>query len=121
MNHMQNKIYALFKNHDERIKVEKDSTIFMEDKRAEDIFYVESGTIQIRHETESGKEQTMHICEPANIIGESSLFCHLSDNAMSANEFEPSTLLVLSQRLMEQLLTEQPMMMVVEYLKWFQT
>ena len=119
MDHMQNKIHALFKQHGERIKIEKDSNFFREGKRAEAIFYIESGSIQISQETESGKELTMRICGPASIIGESSLFSHLSYNSMSAKVLEPSTLLVLSRRSMEQLLTEQPMMMV-EYLKWLQ-
>lgn len=116
---MQNKIHALFKHHGERIKVEKDSKIFLEGKRAEAIFYIEYGSIQISQETESGKELTMRICGPASIIGESSLFCHLSYNSMSAKVLKPSTLLVLSRKSLEHLLTEQPMMMV-EYLKWLQ-
>lgn len=119
MYHMENKIYALFKQHGERIKTEKDSKLFLEGKRAEAIFYIESGSIQINQVTESGKELTMRICGPASIIGECSLFCHLSYNSMSAKVLEPSTLLVLSRKLMEQLLTEQPLMMV-EYLKWLQ-
>ena len=119
MGNIQDKMYTFFKKHGEMIKVEKDSKIFLEGKRAEEIFYIESGSIQISQETESGKELTMRICGSASIIGESSLFCHLTYNAMTAKVLEPSTLLVLSRRAMEQLLTEQPMMMV-EYLKWLQ-
>lgn len=119
MDNMQDKIHALFKIHGDFIKVEKDSKIFLEGKRAEEIFYIESGAIQISQETESGKELTMRICGPASIIGESSLFCHLTYNSTTAKVLVPSTLLVLSRRSLEQLLIEQPMMMV-EYLKWLQ-
>ena len=119
MDPIQNKIHSLFKQHGKRIKIEKESKLFLDGKRAESIFYIESGAIQISQETESGKELTMRICGPASIIGECSLFCQLSYNSMSAKVLESSSLLVLSRKLMEQLLTEQPLMMV-EYLKWVQ-
>ena len=119
MDNMQNKIHALFKNHGTLIKVDKDSKIFLEGERAEKIFYIESGTVQVSQETESGKELTMRICGPNSMIGEGSLFCQLTYNSMSAKVLESSNLYVLSRKSMEHLLTEQPMMMV-EYLKWLQ-
>ncbi|MFJ7735925.1 Crp/Fnr family transcriptional regulator [Lysinibacillus sp. NPDC097287] len=119
MDNMQDNIHALFKNHGIFIKVDKGSKIFLEGERAEEIFFIESGAIQINQETESGKELTMRICGPNSIIGESSLFCHLIYNSMTAKVLEPSTLYVLSRKSMEHLLTEQPMSMV-EYLKWLQ-
>lgn len=119
MDTLQVKIHALFKNNGVFIKVDKDSKIFLEGERAEEIFFIESGAIQISQETESGKELTMRICGPNSIIGEGSLFCHLTYNSMTAKVLEPSTLYVLSRKSMEQLLTEHPIMMV-EYLKWLQ-
>ena len=119
MDNMQNKIHALFKNHGTLIKMDKDSKIFLEGERAEEIFYIESGAVQISQETESGKELTMRICGPNSMIGEGSLFCQLTYNSMSAKVLESSNLYVLSRKSMEHLLTEQPMMMV-EYLKWLQ-
>lgn len=119
MNTMQEKIHALFKNHGIFMKVDKDSKIFLEGECAEEIFYIVSGTIQISQETENGKELTIRICGPASIIGEGSLFCHLSYNSVTAKVLEPSTLYVLSRTSMEQLLAAQPSMMV-EYLKWLQ-
>ncbi|MFJ7950854.1 Crp/Fnr family transcriptional regulator [Lysinibacillus sp. NPDC096418] len=116
---MQDNIHALFKNHGIFIKVDKDSKIFLEGERAEALFYIESGAIQISQETESGKELTMRICGPNSIVGEGTLFCQLTYNSMTAKVLEPSTLYVLSQKSMEHLLTEQPLMMV-EYLKWLQ-
>ena len=119
MDNTQEKIHTLFKNHGIFIKVGKDSKIFLEGERAEEVFYIKSGAIQISQETESGKELTMRICGPDSIIGENSLFCHLTYNSMTAKALEPSTLYVLSRKSMEHLLTEQPMMMV-EYMKWLQ-
>lgn len=119
IDNMQDNIHALFKNHGIFIKVDKDSKIFLEGERAEALFYIESGAIQISQETESGKELTMRICGPNSIVGEGTLFCQLTYNSMTAKVLEPSTLYVLSQKSMEHLLTEQPLMMV-EYLKWLQ-
>lgn len=119
MDNMQDKIHTLFKNHGVFTKVEKDSNFFLDSKRAEEMFYIKTGVIQISQETESGKELTIRICGPTSVIGESSLFCHLTYNSMTAKVLVPSTLYVLNRRSFEQLLTEQPMMMV-EYLKWLQ-
>lgn len=119
MNTMQEKIHTLFRDHGIFIKVAPDSKMFLEGECAEEIFYVESGAVQISQETESGKELTIRICGPTSIIGEASLFCQLTYNAMTAKALEPSTLYVLSRTSMEQLLTAQPEMMV-EYLKWLQ-
>lgn len=119
MDNMQEKLHTLFQDHGIFIKVHKDSKIFLEGDRAEEIYYIESGTIQISQETESGKELTMRICGPDSIIGEKALFCNLTYNSVTAKVLEPSTLYVLSRKSLEQLLTEQPTMMV-EYLKWLQ-
>ncbi|EON73455.1 anaerobic regulatory protein [Lysinibacillus sphaericus OT4b.31] len=120
MDDYQEKIHALFKKHGVFIKVNKESKIFLEGERAKEIYYINTGAISISQETESGKELTIRICGPNSIIGEGSLFCNLTYHSMTAKVLEPSTLYVLSRKSLEQLLMEQPNLMV-EYLKWLQT
>lgn len=119
MNNMQEEIHNLFQNHGVFVKVNKDSKIFLEGERANEIYYIETGAISISQETESGKELTVRICGAESIIGESSLFCSLAYHSTTAKVLEPSTLYVLSRQSLERLLVEQPTMMM-EYLRWLQ-
>jgi len=120
MDNIQEKFHDLFQKHGVFIKVNKDSTIFLEGQRAKEIYYIKTGAISISQETENGKELTIRICGPGNIIGEGSLFCNLTYNSMTAKVLEPSSLYVLSRESLELLLVEQPILMV-EYMKWLQT
>ncbi|MEK5230845.1 Crp/Fnr family transcriptional regulator [Lysinibacillus sp. FSL K6-0232] len=120
MDNMFENIKSLFQKHGVFIKINKGSKIFLEGERAQEIYYIKTGTISISQETESGKELTVRICGPDSIIGEGSLFCNLVYNSMTAKVLEPSTLYVLSRQSLEHLLEEQPTLMVA-YMKWLQT
>ncbi|MEK4228485.1 Crp/Fnr family transcriptional regulator [Solibacillus sp. FSL H8-0538] len=114
------KITQLFQEHGVHTKAEKGSHIFQEGERAESIFLIQSGTIQISKETESGKELTIRICSNEGLIGESLLFCKLNYHATTAKALEASELLVVHNDALELLLTEHPSLMM-DYLKWIQT
>lgn len=113
------KIYQLFQEHGLSIHVEKGNYIFREGERAENIFFVLDGAIQISKETESGKELTIRICGTNGMIGESSLFCKLNYHSTTAKALEPTNVLALHTASLELLLTEHPSLLV-EYLEWLQ-
>ncbi|WP_413364996.1 Crp/Fnr family transcriptional regulator [Lysinibacillus sp. 3P01SB] len=113
-------IHHLFKEYGLIIKVKKGSHIFREGERAENIFFVEQGAIQISKETEQGKELTLRICGPHAIMGESAMFCKASYHSTSAKAVESSQLLTLQTDTLELLLSENPPLML-EYIKWLQT
>ena len=113
------KFFDLFQVHGLPIQVAKGGFIFREGERAENIFFVTSGAIQICKETESGKELTIRICGPNVIFGESSLFCNQNTHATTAKALQPSKLLVLSIDSLELLLTENPTLLV-DYIQWVQ-
>ncbi|WP_431029236.1 Crp/Fnr family transcriptional regulator [Lysinibacillus sp. LZ02] len=119
LNSMPMKIYDLFEDHGLAIKVDKGNYIFREDERAENIFFVRSGAIQISKETESGKELTIRICGTDAIIGENSIFCKTRYHATTAKALEPTHLLALHTDTFEFLLSENPPLLM-EYLKWLQ-
>ena len=114
------KIAELFQTHGMLTKVEKGSRIFQEGERAETIFFIQSGTIQISKETESGKELTIRICSNEALIGESLMFCKFHYHTTTAKVLEASELLVLHNDTLELYLTEHPALMI-DYLKWIQT
>ena len=115
-----NRIYHLFEDEGTLIRVEKGHHIFQEGERAEDIFLIQSGTIHIGKETESGKELTIRICGEGSVIGECALFCHTNYFATTAKAVEPTSIYVINKNTLELLLTEHPTLMV-EYMKWLQT
>ena len=113
-------IHQLFQEHGLPIKVEKGNHIFQEGERAENIFFVQSGSIQISKETISGKELTIRICSTSCLIGESAVFCKLNYHSTTAKALVSSELLALHNDTLEILLTEHPSLMI-DYLKWIQT
>lgn len=115
----QNKMVELFLQHGKTIRFERDHTIFQEGERANDIFLIKNGTVQINQQTESGKELTLRICSSGVIIGENSIYCHIQYHSTTAKATEPSELLVLSKEKLEVIFTDQPYLLV-DYLKWMQ-
>lgn len=116
---MQKKIFNLFEDHGLIIKVDKGSHIFREGERAENIFFIRNGAVQISKETEQGKELTIRISGANSIIGESAMFCKVNYHSTTAKALETSHLLALHTDTLELLLSESPPLLV-EYLKWVQ-
>ena len=115
----QNKMVELFLQNGQIFRYERDHYIFQEGERAEDIFFIKNGAVQISQQTESGKELTIRICSNGIIIGENSMFCHIQYHSTTAKATEPTELLSLSKSKLEVLLTGQPSLLV-DYLKWMQ-
>ena len=115
----QEKMIQLFQLHGLSFKIEKDSHIFQEGERAEDIFFIKEGTVQISQQTESGKELTIRICSKGTIIGENAMFCHINYHSTTAIATQHTELLALSNNKLEMLITEHPNLLV-DYLKWVQ-
>ena len=80
----------LFIEHGQLFKVEKNNHIFQEGERAEDIFFIKEGAIQISQQTESGRELTIRICGKGVIIGENAMFCHINYHSTTAKATENS-------------------------------
>ncbi|WP_042471227.1 Crp/Fnr family transcriptional regulator [Bacillus ndiopicus] len=112
-------IYLLFEEHGSLVKIDKGNQLFQEGEKAESIFLIKNGKIQLSKETEQGKELTLRICGSNVLIGESSPFCQLNYHMASARALEATTLLALSHHTFELLLTEHPKLML-EYLQWVQ-
>ena len=73
-------IYTLFEQFGSIQKIEKNKPIFKEGERSEDVYLIQSGSVRISKDTESGQILTIRIAGPNTFIGETSVFCevHLS-------------------------------------------
>ncbi|WP_234417322.1 MULTISPECIES: Crp/Fnr family transcriptional regulator [unclassified Lysinibacillus] len=101
-------------------KLEKGATIFQEGERAEHIFLIKSGSVQVSKETESGRELTIRICGKDCLIGESLMFCKFTSHSTTAKALEASEIYSIHNDLLESFIQDHPTLMV-DYLKWIQT
>lgn len=114
------KIAALFQSKGTLVKANKGTHIFQEGELANHIFFVQSGSIQISKETESGKELTIRICSANSLIGESLMFCNHQLHSTTAKTLELSELFSIQNDRFENILNEHPTLLI-DYLKWIQT
>lgn len=117
---ISNPLIELFHTHGTRQKFEKGMHIFHEGERAEALFLIQSGIVQISKETENAKELTIRICSDGSIFGESLMFCKFNHYATTAKVLKGADLLVISNEMLEGYLTAQPSLML-DYVKWIQT
>lgn len=113
-------IYSLFEQFGSIIKIEKDQPIFLEGERAEDVYLIQSGSVRISKDTESGKLLTLRIAGPNSYIGETAVFCEVVYHSLSANAVEPTKVLTLNRGLLEKYLTSDSERMM-EWMKVIQT
>ncbi|MGE7917547.1 Crp/Fnr family transcriptional regulator [Viridibacillus sp. NPDC093762] len=113
------KIHSLFKEHGTVVKFAKDTPIFLEGDRTQDVFFVVSGQVRISKETASGKEITIRICGSNNLIGESTIFSSLDYNSTTATAMEQTTILTIDNNTLELYLSQEPSLMIA-CLRWIQ-
>ncbi len=113
-------IAVLFETKGSILKLEKGTTIFQEGERAEHVFLIKSGSIQVSKETESGKELTIRICGKNCLIGESLMFCKFTFHSTTTKALETSEVYSIHNDVLESFIQEHPTLMV-DYLKWIQT
>jgi CRP/FNR family transcriptional regulator, cyclic AMP receptor protein len=110
----------LFKTKGITLKIEKGSHIFQEGERADHVFLIKSGSVQVSKETESGKELTIRICGKNCLIGESLMFCKFTSHSTTAKALEVSEIYSLHNDQLEAFINEHSTLMI-DYLKWIQT
>ncbi|MGE7622540.1 Crp/Fnr family transcriptional regulator [Viridibacillus sp. NPDC096237] len=113
------KLHSLFEEHGTVLKFAKDTPIFLEGDRTQDVFFVVSGKVRISKETASGKELTIRICSSNNLIGESTIFSSLDYNSTTATAMEPTTILTIDNNMLELYLSQEPSLMIA-CLRWIQ-
>ncbi|NLY80309.1 MAG: Crp/Fnr family transcriptional regulator [Lysinibacillus sp.] len=110
---------TLFEEHGLLLKIDKGNQIFQEGESADELFFIQKGSVQVSKETENGKELTLRICGPNSLLGECSIFELPGNHTMSAKALTNTELLTIKKSALEMLLTQQPSLMI-EYIKWLQ-
>ena len=112
-------LYSLFEHFGSIIKIEKDRPVFSEGERSEEVYFIQSGSVRISKDTESGRILTLRISGALTFIGEASVFCETIYHSVSATAIEPTQVLALSRSQLEKLLTTSPVNMM-EWMKIIQ-
>ncbi|MBS4178696.1 Crp/Fnr family transcriptional regulator [Lederbergia citrea] len=70
------------------IELKKDTYLFQEGDKADDIYFIHSGKVRIGKLTPDGRELTFRICSEEDFIGEITLFCAPSTYTVHAKVLE---------------------------------
>lgn len=112
-------IKALFQEKGTFVTTKKGAQLFQEGSLADQLYFVQSGTVQITKETESGKELAIRICGEQTLIGETTVFCCSTFHSTTAKALTQTELYTLSREAFERYLQNEPTTMTA-YLKWLQ-
>lgn len=78
-------------------KIEKGSYLFQEGMKANELFIIKSGIVQISKIVPDGRELTLRMCSEGELIGELSLFCHSPRYMLNAKVVESGEVNVIFQ------------------------
>lgn len=112
-------IYTMFEQFGSIMKIEKDQPIFQEGERATDVYLIQSGSVRISKDTESGRLLTLRIAGLNSYIGETAVFCEVVYHSVSAIAIEPTKIFIMNRGQLENYLTSDSERMV-EWLKVIQ-
>jgi len=98
-------------------KFKKGDFLFQEGTEANELFYIQSGIIQISKITPDGKELCLRICQKDDLIGELSMFSDQSTHMLNAKVLDDCEALVISKHRLECEIFENPKL-GYEFLKW---
>lgn len=95
----------------------KDTMLYMDGDKAENLYFIRSGSVKISKTTLEGKELTLYICKPGEMIGELALFQSHITYTSTAEMLEDGIVGIISRMALEDLLTKNSRL-AVEFMKW---
>lgn len=113
-------IIKLFQTEGTALTINKGLPIFQIGGRAEELFLLTSGNVQINKETESGKELTIRIAGENSLIGENLFFGPCNFHTTTAKALTDIELLSMRRDILEKHFAADGAMMIA-YLNWLQT
>lgn len=100
-----------------RRKIEKGNYLFQEGQKAEELFIIINGKIQISKMVPDGRELTIRMCSTDELIGEIPLFCSSSKYMLDAKIVEDGEVAVIYKRDLEKKLSEDHSLSL-QFMKW---
>lgn len=98
-------------------QVRKNTYLFHEGLEASNLYFIQSGIIQVSKLTANGKEMILRICNQNDLVGELSLFNSDSKYTLSGKMLSPGVVQVISKEQLEGALLADSNL-ALEYMKW---
>ncbi|MBY0121047.1 Crp/Fnr family transcriptional regulator [Bacillus sp. S/N-304-OC-R1] len=117
LSEFSNELQALLLTENHKRKVEKGTFLFQEGMKANELFIIESGLIQISKIVPDGRELTLRMCSNGDLIGELALFCSSPKYMLNAKVMESGEVTVISQYELEERLKKEHQL-AIELMKW---
>jgi len=83
-------------------KIEKGTYLFQEGMKANELFIINSGIIQLSKIVPDGRELTLRMCSKGDLVGELALFCLSPKYMLNAKVVESGEVLVIVQEELEE-------------------
>ena len=114
---ISSELQELLKTVQYRRKITKGSFLFQEGAKAEELFIILSGKIQISKVVPDGRELTLRMATVGDLIGELSLFCSAQPHLQHARVVESGEVAVINKHGLEKILSENHAA-ALEFMKW---
>ncbi|RAK17017.1 CRP/FNR family transcriptional regulator [Anoxybacillus vitaminiphilus] len=98
-------------------EIKKGTYLFHEGGAADEIYYIQSGKIQISKTAADGQELTLRICSEGELIGELTLFCAPAKYMLSAKVVEDGVVSAIKKDVLEKSLLKNGKL-ALQFMKW---
>ncbi|RKD21685.1 transcriptional regulator [Ammoniphilus oxalaticus] len=95
----------------------QESILYLDGDQAKHLYFIRTGSVKISKTTLEGKELTLYICKPGELIGELALFQSDLTYTTTAMLLEAGTIGVIERIALEELLSNNGRF-AVEFMKW---
>lgn len=100
-----------------QLEIKKDTYLFREGEQAEEVYYIQSGKIQISKIAADGQELSLRICSKGDIVGELTLFTEQAKYLLNAKVLEDGIVSCIQRDVLEKSLLENNKL-ALEFMKW---
>jgi CRP-like cAMP-binding protein len=98
-------------------KVEKGAYLFQAGSAATELFFIQSGKVQVSKVISDGRELTLRMCSDGDLVGELSLFSHSPSHTLNAKVVEGGEVAVIYLNHLEEKLAKNHEL-ALEFIKW---
>lgn len=100
-----------------QMEIKKGTYLFREGEQAEEVYYIQSGKIQVSKIAADGQELSLRICSKGDVVGELILFCEDARYLLNAKVIEDGIVACIKREVLEKSLLENSKL-ALEFMKW---
>lgn len=100
-----------------QMEIKKGTYLFREGEQAEEVYYIQSGKIQVSKIAADGQELSLRICNKGDIVGELTLFAEQAKYLLNAKVLEDGIVSCIEREVLEKSLLENNKL-ALEFMKW---